>query len=125
MKKLVAFLMLIFAFSGNVYAKGEDGGMGCFETPANDAVFNDVTGFNKQAQREKAYGSLENPAQELMFCAAAVATQPLAKQNCRCVKRVKDLCGFGFKKKRIFYQFSGGAQKAWCMAFPLKMWTRL
>jgi hypothetical protein len=55
----------------------------------------------------------------------SVATQPLAKENCRCVKRVKDLCGFGFDDGDIFYKVKGGAQLPWCLAFPLNMWHRL
>lgn len=125
MKKLLALAMLVFAFSGSVYAEGEDGGMGCFETPANDAVFNGKTGFNKQEQRAKGYGQLEDPAQELMFCAFSVASQPMAKQNCRCKKRVYDLCGYGFDDGDIFYKFKGGAQQSWCLAFPLNMWHKL
>ena len=125
MKKFLAMAMLIFAFSGTAYAEGEDGGMKCFKTPANDAAFDGKTGFNKQEQRQQAYKQIENPAQELMFCAGAVATQPIAKENYRCVKRVKDLCGYGFDDGDIFYQFKGGAQKAWCLAFPLNMWTEL
>lgn len=125
MKKILAMAMLIFAFSGLAYAEGEDGGMGCFQAPANDDAFNGKTGFNKQEQREKGYGQIEDPAQELFFCAMSVATQPMAKENCRCEKRVYDLCGYGFDDGDIFYKFKGGAQQAWCLAFPLKMWHKL
>lgn len=120
MFKSIALFLLIFTAPMAAMAN-----MDCFETPANDAVFQAETGFNKQAEREKMYGQLENPAQELMVCAVSAATSlALAQDNCACKTRVKELCSFRKKDGKFRYSAGGGAELAWCFAFPLTMWTR-
>lgn len=123
MKNILATALLLLTFSGSALAGS--GSMGCFEVPKNDTAHDEKTGFNKQEEREKSYTDMENPAQELFFCAMAVATQPLAEENCRCKERVEELCGYGFDDGDIFYKVKNGAQLPWCLAFPLKMWTKL
>jgi hypothetical protein len=123
MKKIIATAFLLISLTGSALAGS--GSMGCFEVPTNDTALDHMSGFDKQAEREKGYAENENPAQELFFCAMSVATQPLAKENCRCKERVRELCGFGFRKGNIFYKVKNGAQLPWCLAFPLSMWTRL
>lgn len=124
MKKMIAAFMLIMAFVTPAYADS----MSCFETPANDAIFNDRTGYNKQQQREVAYGQLENPVMELMMCAVSNLqggiSLDILKSNCKCKERVKEICHFSIKKGKIRYKPQQGAELAWCMVFPLNMWTK-
>lgn len=123
MKKWLAVMAL--ALTG-MLAMPAYANMQCFETPLNDGIFDDQTGFDKQGEREKGYADAENPAMELMMCAMSIPFSGLdiAKDNCQCIPRVKELCSFKFKNGKIRYKFGDGVDKAWCLAFPLSMWSK-
>lgn len=115
MKK--TFGVFVFSLLLPVFAQAAD--MSCFSTPDNDDQLTNTGSFNKKNFREEMTGQLENPATDLMGCAASVtqggSPAKAVKDNCGCKKAISNLCSFNIKKHRI--SASGGASVAWCAPF--------
>jgi hypothetical protein len=93
--------------------------LSCLSIPANDEQLTNTGSFNKKDFREEMIGQQQNPATDLMGCAASVtqAGNPASavKDNCGCKKAIESLCSFKNKNHKI--TASGGADVAWCAPF--------
>jgi len=115
MKK--TFTALFFALLLPSFAFAAD--MECLVLPQADSQQTEAGGFNKKEFREEGITQTENPAMDLMGCAASVtqggSPGSAVKGNCGCKKAIKKLCSFNVKKQRV--KASGGADVAWCVPF--------
>ncbi|WP_410951541.1 hypothetical protein [Pseudomonas sp. S1(2024)] len=115
MKKLLGVLL----FSLLIPSVSHAADLSCLSIPANDDMLTNTGSFNKKEYREELIGQQENPATDLMGCAASVLDGKSAassvKGNCGCKKAIASLCSFNIKKHRI--KASGGASVAWCAPF--------
>lgn len=115
MKKTLAALFFAFILPSCAFAAD----MECLVLPEADSQQMEAGGFNKKEFREQSIAQNENPAMDLMGCAASVtqggSPGSAVKGNCGCKKAIEKLCSFNKKKQRV--KASGGADVAWCIPF--------